>query len=407
MNDLLFDSFEVSRVLVIAPLRVARETWGEEIRKWDHLRNIRYQIAVGNEAQRLKALNTEADVYIINRENVEWLARNCSLSFDMIVIDELSSFKNHQIKRFKALMKLREKAKRVVGLTGTPCSNGLMDLFAEFKVLDMGQRLGRTITGYRNEFFLPDKRNGQVVYSYKIQPGAEERIYARINDITISMKAKDYLKMPELVMNDYFVTLSAGERKTYDTLKKEMVVSLGDKEIDAVNSATLSGKLLQMASGAVYDDTGQSIDIHSGKLDALEDIVESANGKTVLVAYWFKADKERIQKRFPNAREIKSDKDIHDWNDGKIELALIHPASAGHGLNLQKGGHLLVWFSLTWSLELYEQTNGRLYRQGQTKTTVITHIVAKDTIDEQVIKALKNKSKTQTSMIDAVRKELK
>ncbi len=408
INDLLFDSFEIHKVLVVAPLRVARDTWSAEIEKWEHLKNLQYSVVVGPAQERLKALCTPADIYIINRENIQWLVEESGLTFDfdMAVIDELSSFKNHQSKRFKAFMKVRPKLKRIVGLTGTPASNGLMDLFAEFKLLDMGERLGRLIGQYRNAYFQPDKRNGMVVYSYKPLPDAEQRIYDKISDITISMKATDHLKMPELISAEYMVQLSENEKEKYDRLKKDLIFSTEDNEVTAANAASLSNKLSQMANGAVYSDDGETVHIHDRKLDALEDIIESMNGRPLLVAYWFKHDLERIKKRF-EIREIKSSEDISDWNSGKIPVALIHPASAGHGLNLQSGGSTLVWFGLTWSLELYQQTNARLWRQGQTAdTVVIQHIIAKSTIDEQIMKALKTKDTTQAALITAVKAEV-
>jgi SNF2 family DNA or RNA helicase len=408
INDLLFDSFEVHKVLVVAPLRVARDTWSAEIEKWEHLKNLRYSVVVGSEQERLNALSTPADIYIINRENVQWLVEESGLPFDydMAVIDELSSFKNHQSKRFKAFMKIRPKLKRIVGLTGTPASNGLMDLFAEFKLLDMGERLGRFIGQYRNAYFQPDKRNGMVIYSYKPLPDAEQRIYDKISDITISMKAADHLTMPELISSEYTVQLSDKEREKYERLKKDLVLPEDSGEITAANAASLSNKLSQMANGAVYSDDESVIEMHDRKLDALEDIIESMNGRPLLVAYWFKHDLERIRKRF-EIREIKSSADISDWNSGKIPVALIHPASAGHGLNLQSGGCALVWFGLTWSLELYQQTNARLWRQGQTAdTVVIQHIISKGTIDEQIMKALKAKDTTQAALIAAVKADL-
>ena len=408
INDLLFDSFEIHKVLVVAPLRVARDTWSAEIEKWEHLKNLQYSVVVGPAQERLKALCTPADIYIIYRENIQWLVEESGLTFDfdMAVIDELSSFKNHQSKRFKAFMKVRPKLKRIVGLTGTPASNGLMDLFAEFKLLDMGERLGRLIGQYRNAYFQPDKRNGMVVYSYKPLPDAEQRIYDKISDITISMKATDHLKMPELISAEYTVQLSENEKEKYDRLKKDLIFSTEDNEVTAANAASLSNKLSQMANGAVYSDDGETVHIHDRKLDALEDIIESMNGRPLLVAYWFKHDLERIKKRF-EIREIKSSEDISDWNSGKIPVALIHPASAGHGLNLQSGGSTLVWFGLTWSLELYQQTNARLWRQGQTAdTVVIQHIIAKSTIDEQIMKALKTKDTTQAALITAVKAEV-
>ena len=400
---------EVSRVLVVAPLRVGKTTWPEEIGKWDHLGGLTYAVAIGSVAERLNALKAQADITIINRENVEWLIDKSGMPFDydMLVIDELSSFKSFKAKRFKALLKVRPKITRVVGLTGTPSSNGLMDLWAEFRLLDLGERLGRYITRYRLAYFTPDKRNAQVVFSYKPLPGAEERIYDKIDDITISMRASDYLKLPSLVMNTVVVEMGEKEKDIYDNLCDDMVVSLGESEIDAVNAASLSNKLLQMANGAVYGEEQSVHHIHDEKLNALEDLIESANGKPVLVAYWFKHDLVRIKAKFPFVREIKTDADIRAWNRGEIEVGVIHPASAGHGLNLQTGGSTLIWFGLTWSLELYQQTNARLYRQGQKNTVVIHHIVTKGTIDERVLKALEKKEKTQNSLIDAVKAELR
>lgn len=339
---------------------------------------------------------------------MDWLINDSGIPFDydMVVIDELSSFKSHTSKRFRALRKVRPNVKRIVGLTGTPSSNGLMDLWAEIGILDMGQRLGRYISLFRNAYFVPDKRNQQIIFTYKPKPGAEEAIYRLISDITISMKNTDYLKLPDLVINEIPVLLSEDERQQYEIMRSEMVLSIKGKEIDAVNAAALSNKLLQMANGAVYDGNGGVIRIHDRKLDALEDIIEAANGKPVLIAYWYKHDLERIMERFP-AIQLDNAESIKRWNDGEIPVAVIHPASAGHGLNLQAGGSCLVWFGLTWSLELYQQTNARLWRQGQKDTVIIHHIVAKETIDEQVMKALKRKDKTQTALIDAVKANLK
>lgn len=405
--NLLFDSFEVCKVLVIAPLRVAKNTWTDEIKKWEHLSTLTYSLIVGNENERLSALNEKADIYIINRENVDWLVNKSGykFDFDMVVIDELSSFKNHQSKRFKSLMKVRPLVKRIVGLTGTPSSNGLMDLFAEFKILDMGKRLGYFIGQYRNTYFKPDKTNGPIVYSYKPLPNAENAIYEKISDITVSMKANEYLKMPELLTSNYVVELSNSEKNQYDEMKKSLVLEITDGEITASNAASLSNKLCQLSNGAIYDDEQNIVEIHDRKLEALEDIIESMNGKPLLIAYWYRHDLERIKSRF-SVREIKTNEDISDWNDGKIPVALIHPASARHGLNLQNGGSTLVWFGLTWSLELYQQTNARLYRQGQKNTVVIQHIITKGTIDEQILKALQKKNKTQADLIDAVRANL-
>lgn len=390
--ELLYNRFEVGKVLVIAPLRVARDTWPAEIEKWDHLKGLTYSVVIGTEQERKEALRKSAGIYLINRENVDWLINKSGFpfDFDMVVIDELSSFKSASAKRFKSLLKVRPRVKRIVGLTGTPSSNGLMDLWAEFRLLDMGEGLGRYITHYRMNFFVPDKRNQQIVFSYKPRPGAEDAIYRLISDITISMKLADFLKMPECIMNEVEVKLSQKEWSVYDELRQEMVVSLEDEEIDAANAAALSGKLLQMANGAIYNEEKEVFHIHDRKLDALEDLIEGANGKPVLVAYWYNHDLERIKERF-KVREIKTSKDIRDWNIGEIPIAVIHPASAGHGLNLQSGGSTLIWFGLTWSLELYQQTNARLWRQGQKSTVVIHHIIAKDIIDEDVMKALRLK----------------
>lgn len=407
IRNLLFDSFEVCKVLVIAPLRVAKNTWTDEIKKWEHLSTLTYSLIVGNENERLSALNEKADIYIINRENVDWLVNKSGykFDFDMVVIDELSSFKNHQSKRFKSFMKVRPLVKRIVGLTGTPSSNGLMDLFAEFKILDMGKRLGYFIGQYRNTYFKPDKMNDPIVYSYKPLPNAENAIYEKISDITVSMKANEYLKMPELLTSNYVVELTNSEKNQYDEMKKSLVLEITDGEITASNAASLSNKLCQLSNGAIYDDEQNIVEIHDRKLEALEDIIESMNGKPLLIAYWYRHDLERIKSRF-SVREIKTSEDISDWNDGKIPVALIHPASAGHGLNLQNGGSTLVWFGLTWSLELYQQTNARLYRQGQKNTVVIQHIITKGTIDEQILKVLQKKNKTQADLIDAVRADL-
>ena len=402
--ELMLNRFEVNKVLVIAPLRVARDTWPSEIDKWEHLKGLTYSVVIGTEAERLRALRTPAHVYLINRENIDWLITKSGIpfDFDMVVIDELSSFKSYSAKRFKSLLKVRPRVKRIVGLTGTPSGNGLMDLWAEFRVLDMGERLGRYITRYRNRFFVPDKRNQQMVFSYKPIPGAEDEIYRLISDITISMKSGDYLKMPECIINEVPVTLSDEEWSIYDDFREDMVVDLKDDEIDAVNAASLSGKLLQMANGAVYNEEKEVVHIHDRKLDALEDLIEGANGKPVLIAYWFNHDLERIKNRFA-IREIKTSKDIKDWNNGEIPVAVIHPASAGHGLNIQFGGSTIIWFGLTWSLELYQQTNARLWRQGQYGTVVIHHIIAKHTIDEDVMKALRKKEKVQSALIDSVK----
>lgn len=405
LQDLLFDSFDAHRILVIAPLRVAQSTWPVEIEKWEQLYELEYSVIKGTPAQRLEALKRQADIYIINREMVPWLCQQ-PFDFDTVVVDELSSFKNHKAKRYKALMSKRPFIKRMIGLTGTPSSNGLQDLWAEFRLLDQGERLGRFIGSFREAYLRPDRRNGMVIYSYKPQPGAEEAIYRKISDITISMKAMDHLAMPELVMIKQEVEMSQSEMDRYKALKRTLVLDLDGDEITAANAASLSGKLCQMASGAIYTEDKSWIAIHERKLDALEDLIESANGTPILIAYWFKHDLERIKKRFA-VREIKTESDIRDWNAGKIAVATLHPAAAGHGLNLQDGGSMLVWFSLTWSLELYQQTNARLYRQGQKESVRIFHLVCKDTIDEDILAALEKKDASQNRLIEAVKADLR
>lgn len=400
--ELLLDYFEIRRVLVIAPFRVSRDTWSGELEKWNHLSGIEMSLVLGSEKERRAALNKRVNVYVINRENVEWLVENYRWDFDMVVIDELSSFKSHKAKRFKALKKVRPVVKRIVGLTGTPAPNGLIDLWAEIGILDMGQRLGRFIGGYRERFFVPDKRSREMVFSYKPREGAEETIYGLISDICISMKAVDYLEMPECIYNQVEVAMSDQEMKLYGQLEKDMLLPFADGDIDAVNAAALSGKLMQMANGAVYDENGNVKHIHDRKMEALEDLIEAANGKPVLIAYWYKHDLDRIKKRV-DAVELDTAEDMQKWNAGEIPVAVIHPASAGHGLNLQAGGSTLIWFGLTWSLELYQQTNARLWRQGQKETVVLHHLVAKDTLDEKVMLALEKKDCGQSALVEAVK----
>lgn len=392
---------------------MARDTWPNEIQKWDHLKDLRVSVAVGDARNRRIALMRKADVYVINREMVKWLVEESGVPFDydMVVIDELSSFKNPQSQRFKALMKVRYGVKRIVGLTGTPASNGLMDLFAEYKLLDMGKRLGRYITRYRLSYFQPDKTNGSIVYSYKPLPFAEEEIYKKIGDITISMKSGDFLQMPEKIMTEYEVEMDEKEKTVYNRLKDNLALTIGDQEITAANAASLCGKLSQMANGAVYTDDRSVKMFHDRKLDALEDMIEAANGKPVMIAYWFQHDLDRIKERLSQIgviyEKIDSEDSIKRWNAGELPVALIHPASAGHGLNLQDGGSTIIWFGLTWSLELYQQTNGRLWRQGQKdRTVVIQHIITKGTIDERILTVLKNKDFTQEEMIAAVKAEI-
>ena len=383
INRLMYDSFEVSKVLVIAPLRVAKVTWSDEIEKWDNLSHLRYSVAVGTEKERIEALKKDADIYIINRENVQWLVEKSKVpfEFDMVVIDELSSFKNWNSKRFKAFMQVRPRVKRIVGLTGTPSPNGMMDLFAQFKCLDMGARLGRFITQYRNQYFVPDRMNGQIVYSYRLRPGAEKQIYDKIDDITISMKAMDHLKMPELIETRYPVYMDEVEQAQYDEMREDYLLPYKEEAITAANAAALSGKLCQMANGAIYSDSGEAVHIHDRKLEALEDIIEAAQGP-ILLCYWFKHDLERITEKLEQLKvsysRIVTEENIRKWNEGKYDVGLIHPASAGHGLNLQHSSNHIVWFGLTWSLELYQQTNARLWRQGQKQDTVVVEIKYED-----------------------------
>ena len=413
IEELIYNRFEIGKALIVAPLRVSKVTWSDEIQKWDHLSHLTYSIAVGSEKERVQALKQDVDIHIINRENLQWLIEKSKMPFeyDMVVLDELSSFKSWQSKRFRAFMKVRPKVKRVVGLTGTPAPNSLMDLFAEFKCLDMGQRLGRFITQYRTGYFMPDKMNGQIVYSYKLLPGAEDRIYSKISDITISMKALDHLKMPELLSERYPVYMDEDETAKYESMKHDLILPYQDEDdITAANAAALSGKLCQMANGAVYSDNGEVVHIHDRKLDALEDLIEAAQGP-LLLCYWYKHDLTRIIKRLDQLKvsydRISSEDSIRKWNEGKYQVGLIHPASAGHGLNLQQGGNVIVWFGLTWSLELYEQTNARLWRQGQQAgAVVVQHIVTAGTIDERILEAISHKEKGQNALIEAVKAEL-
>ena len=400
--ELLLDYFEVRKVLIIAPCRVCRDTWPSELQKWEHLKGIEMSAVLGSERERVAALNRRANVYVINRENVEWLVGHCRWDFDMVVIDELSSFKSHKAKRFKALKRVRPMVKRIVGLTGTPAPNGLIDLWAEIGLLDMGQRFGKFIGGYRERFFVPDKRSREMIFSYKPREGAEEAIYELISDICISMKATDYLEMPECIYNRVEVTMNEKEKKLYQQLERDMLIPFEDGDIDAVNAAGLSNKLMQMANGAVYDENGAVKHIHDRKLEALEDLVEAANGKPVLIAYWYKHDLERI-KKYVGAVELDTAEDMKKWNAGEIPVAVIHPASAGHGLNLQAGGSTLIWFGLTWSLELYQQMNARRWRQGQKETVVIHHLTAKGTLDERVMEALEKKDCGQSALVEAVK----
>lgn len=407
-NELLYDSFDVRKVLVIAPKKVAEDTWSRETAKWDHLRHLRISKVLGSREQRLAALAGEADIYVINRENVVWLVETLGAewNFDMVIVDELSSFKNHRAKRFRALRKVRPLIKRVVGLTGTPVPNGYMDLWAEVYLLDRGERLGRTITQYRNQYFYSVMLPGFQIY--KLRAGAEEQINAAVADICLSMKAKDYLKLREPLRIDVPVVLSNREMGRYKTMERDAVLAVMDHEIVGVNAAAVTTKLLQMANGAVYDDRGQVAHIHDQKLERLAELVEGANGRPVLVFYSFKHDRDRIRRHLKiEVRELQTPEDIEDWNAGRIPVLLAHPASCGHGLNLQGGGNIIIWFGLPWSLELYQQANARLHRQGQAEGVVIYHLIAEGTVDEEVLRVLQGKGRTQEEFLESIKARIR
>lgn len=411
IKELMHDYFDVAKVLVIAPLRVAEDTWISEREKWDHLKYLKVSKVLGTEKERIVALNHNADIYVINRENVVWLTKYCGKDwpFDMIVIDELSSFKSPKSNRFKALRKVRTLIKRIVGLTGTPAPNGLIDLWSQIYLLDQGERLEKTLSGYRERYFSPDKRNQTVIFTYKLKEGAEETIYNKISDICVSMKAQDYLKLPERINNIISIQLSRTTAEKYKKLEKDLLLPLKDSDIVANTAATLTNKLLQIANGAVYDENGNVQEIHDEKLKALDDVIEAANGKPVLIFYSYRHDKDRLKKylKSVDVRELKSSEDIAAWNRGEIEVMLVHPATAGHGLNLQSGGNIIIWFGLTWSLELYQQANARLYRQGQKQNVIIHHLVAKGTMDEEVMKSLENKEVGQEVLLQAIRAKIR
>ena len=401
----LRDSLDVEKVLVIAPKRVAEDTWSREAEKWDHLRHLRISKILGDAKKRQAALKEDADIYVVNRENVVWLIKTMRrFDFDTVVIDELSSFKSPQAQRFKALRKVISGCRRVIGLTGTPAANGYTDLWSEIYLLDRGERLGRTIGMYRSAYF----RNVSRDMSYAIwveYPGAREQINSRLSDICMSMKAEDYLQMPERIENEVVVKLSPSELKAYRQMEETQLLQLDTGEdVAAFSAAAVMGKLLQMANGFVYDADRTAHEIHEKKLDALEEIISVNPGQSVLVFYNFQADREALLGRFPKARILDTSQDIADWNAGKVPLVIAHPASIGHGLNIQEGGHIIVWYGLTWSLELYQQANARLYRQGQmSKTVIIHHLIAEGTVDEQVMKALKEKDVTQAALMKALR----
>lgn len=408
---LIYEEFEVSRILVIAPLKVAEDTWSRESAKWDHLRDLKIAKILGNADQRKKAAAADADIYVVNRENLVWLTKEYPGShwrWDMAIIDELSSFKNNQAERFKAFRRVRPKMKRVVGLTGTPSPNGYMDLWAEVFTLDQGERLERTIGRYRQMYFKPGKGNGYVTYEWVLLPKAENKIREKIADIIVSMKAEDYLTLPERIDNEVRIQLPPEAVKEYKRMERDYILELENCEtVTAANAAAVMGKLLQMSGGAVYNDDGGYTEIHGEKIKALADIIDTT-GEPVLVFYGYRHERERLLKAFEkmNPRELNGEKDISEWNEGKIRLLFAHPASVGYGLNLQAGGHVIVWYNLPWSLELYQQANARLYRQGQTQAVVINHLIAAGTADEQVVESLKKKDTGQSALMAALRERL-
>ena len=406
VEQLMYDSFEISRVLVIAPLRVAEDTWSRESEKWDHLRHLTISKILGTPAQRRAALNAKADIYIINRENVVWLCGELKRwCFDMVVIDELSSFKSPKAQRFRALRKVIGGSKRVVGLTGTPAPNGLIDLWSEMYLIDGGERLGRTVTGYRERYFVPDKRNQTTIFTYKPKPEADTAIRAKLSDICVSMKATDWLTLPERIDCVTAVKLTAAQRKAYDKFERDMYIEFTEGEVSAISAAALTNKLLQYSNGAMYTESGEYIETGEGKLDALDEIIEAANGAPVLCFYSYKHDLERIRRRFPQAVKLESAQHIAGWNEGRIPLLLAHPAGAGHGLNLQAGGNIIVWFGLTWSLELYQQANARLHRQGQQRSVIVHHLLTENTADERVYRSLQDKSAVQDGLLEALKEK--
>ena len=407
INDLMYDRFEIQKVLVVAPLRVAEDTWSRESEKWDHLKHLRISKILGDKQARIEALQQDADVYVINRENVAWLIDNPEhygkrWPFDMVVIDELSSFKSSTAQRFKKLRKVRPCFDRIVGLTGTPAANGLMDLWAEIYLLDRGERLGTSISSYRTNYFRPGWSNGYVVYKWQPRREAMQEITDRISDITVSMKASDYLQLPDRIDNTISVTLYREAMDAYQKMERESLLQLGEDQIVALDAAAVMAKLLQLANGFVYDADHKALRIHNAKLEALQEILEAADGP-VLVFYSFQADRDELQASIPGARVLKDEADIKAWNEGKIQVLLAHPASVGYGLNLQDGGHIIVWYGLTWSLELYQQANARLHRQGQQKAVLIYHLIARGTADEEVLKKLEEKDTTQKALIEVLK----
>jgi len=411
IQEIKNNCFDANKILVIAPLRVAKLTWKHELEKWEHLKGLTISKVLGNKKERLAALDAEADIYIVNRENTVWLVEHYGRfwPFDMVVIDELSSFKSNKAARFKALRKVRPLIKRIVGLTGTPTPNGLIDLWPQLYLLDRGERLGKTITGYRDKYFTAGQKNWQtgVVYNYNLKAGAEDKIYKEIDDICVSMKAEDYLEVPELMEITIDVELEDKDYKKYKQFERDLLLPLSESEdVEAMSAVALSNKLLQMANGAIYGEERQVHKIHDEKIKALEEIIEAANGKPVIVYYNYKHDLARIKEHFKDVRTLDTDEDINDWNSGKIPILLLHPASAGHGLNLQEGGNIIIWFGLNWSLELYQQANARLHRQGQNSKVSCYLLVTKGTIDEDVIAALHSKAKGQDALLEAIKAKI-
>lgn len=410
VEKLLRDYFNVARALVIAPLKPAKETWPAELEKWDHLKDLTASLVLGSEKERLEALRADADIFIINRENVSWLVNHYRKNwpFDMVVVDELSSFKSSKAVRFRELRKVRKYIRRIVGLTGTPSPNGLLDLWAQVYLLDEGKALGRTITGYREKYFDPDKRNAATIFSWKLKEGAEEEIYKRLEGLCISMKSSDYLRLPERLFIRHEVELPQNVAAQYRLLTRDMLLPFADGDIDAGNAGILSNKLLQLCGGAVYDENGTVKYFHDEKLNKLEQLIEEANGQPVLVFYAYKHERDRILERFPRAVDVKEDGSAARWNAGEIPIMLAHPASAGHGLNLQFGGHIAIWYNLTGSLELYQQANKRLHRPGQKETVLIHHILVKGGFDTHILDdVLSGKEQTQDALIDALRTIIK
>ena len=407
IEKLIYDYMAVYKVLIIAPLRVAEDTWTSESAKWEHLKHLRIVKVLGNEKERFRALRQPGDIYIINRENVAWLVSKKRFDFDTVVIDELTSFKNHRSQRFLALKHKIASCKRVIGLTGTPAPNGLIDLWAQMYLLDGGARLGKTLTSYRENYFVPDKRGGSVIFSYRLKDKADKAIYNSISDICLTLGAKDLIELPTRIDNTVYITFSETERLAYEKFEREQYMEFTNAIVTAATKAVLINKLLQFCNGGMYTEDGGSVEYGTKKIDALKDIIDANNGKPILCFYSYKIDYERITRHFKDTRRLESEKDIKDWNDGKIPLLLAHPASCGYGLNLQAGGATIVWYGLTWSLEQYQQANARVYRQGQKERVVIHHLIMKGSVEERVLKVLLGKQEVQNSMLEYLERKYK